>query len=87
MITELETVFNANIQNLNISNRLKLKWLRSDGGGEYVSNEVRSWISEKVISSELTTAYSPESNGKAERLKRSLVDMEMTILKHLNIWN
>lgn len=60
MISEIENLFNEKIDNLLIVNRPKVKWLRSDGGGEYISRELTSWLREKGIVQEMKTAYSPE---------------------------
>ncbi|UYV83900.1 hypothetical protein LAZ67_X000556, partial [Cordylochernes scorpioides] len=41
----------------------KLKRIRNDNGGEYVSNYLKRWLSSKGIKQEFTTAYTPESKG------------------------
>ncbi|UYV71200.1 hypothetical protein LAZ67_8002150 [Cordylochernes scorpioides] len=58
----------------------KLKRIRNDNGGEYVSNYFKRWLSSKGIKQEFTTAYTPESNGKAERLNRTIVESARTML-------
>jgi hypothetical protein len=45
----------------------KIKWVRSDRGGEYLSNDFGEYCAEHGIIHETTTPYSPQSNGVAER--------------------
>jgi transposase InsO family protein len=49
--------------------------VRSDQGGEYVNNEWTTRCTEKGIIHETTAAYSPESNGIAERANLTLANM------------
>jgi len=58
----------------------KLKVLRSDGGGEYTTGEVQSFLKEKGIKHKLTTADTPQHNGVAERMNRTLVKRVRTML-------
>ena len=64
---------------------LKLKVLRSDNGGEYLSNEMQSFLSEHGIKHELTIAYTPQQNGVAERMNRTLLDLVRSMLHHKSI--
>ena len=80
MITEVENLFNTRIGKLTTINRNSVKWIRSDGGGEYIGVEFQNWIKARRIVHEITTAYSPESNGSAERLNRTLLDMARTMM-------
>jgi transposase InsO family protein len=41
----------------------KVKILRSDGGGDYISNEMKEWIAQEGIIQEFTNAYTPQQNG------------------------
>ena len=52
----------------------RVKQLRSDRGGEYVSNAMQHWCAGKGIQQQLTPPYTPELNGKAERLNRTLME-------------
>ncbi len=47
--------------------------LRSDNGGEYLSEEFKQYLKTKEIHHELTVPHSPEQNGVAERMNRTLV--------------
>ena len=54
--------------------------LRSDRGGEFTSNKLKAWLALEGVDQQTTPPYSPESNGLAERLNRSLQDKTRTIM-------
>ena len=54
------------------SKQLQIKALRSDNGGEYLSNEFKAFLTQHGIKHELTVAYTPQQNGVAERMNRTL---------------
>jgi len=58
----------------------KLKVLRSDGGGEYTAGEVQSFLKDKGAKHKMTTADTPQHNGVAERMNRTLVERVRTML-------
>ncbi|KAF6767306.1 Zinc finger, CCHC-type, partial [Kalmanozyma brasiliensis GHG001] len=49
-----------------------LKRIRSDNGGEYISKEFDEYMATNGIIHELTCPYTPEQNGIAERMNRTL---------------
>ena len=59
--------------------------LRSDNGGEYISKEFEDYLKSKGIRHELTVAYSPEQNGVAERMNRTLVEAARSIMNHAHM--
>jgi hypothetical protein len=62
----------------NLSNK-KAKFFLSDNGGEFVSIEFDKFLAEKGIVRRLTTAYTPELNGSAEREHRTLGEKSRAI--------
>ncbi|GJU59039.1 retrotransposon protein, putative, ty1-copia subclass [Tanacetum coccineum] len=56
-------------------NGKKIKALRSDRGGEYLSQEFKDYLSENGIVQNLTSPYTPQQNGVSERRNRTLLDM------------
>ena len=48
------------------------KSLRSDNGGEYVNEQLTKFLTQKGISYDLSPPYSPESNGVAKCLNRTI---------------
>ena len=51
----------------------KVKALRSDNGGEYVSNEFKNFFEKEGIRQDLTTPHNPQQNGVAERKNISIM--------------
>ncbi|KAJ9568535.1 hypothetical protein OSB04_004501 [Centaurea solstitialis] len=60
----------------------KIKFLRSDRGGEYLSTEFEDHLIECGIVSQLTPPYTPQMNGVSERRNRTLLDMVRTMMCH-----
>jgi hypothetical protein len=58
------------------------KTVRSDNGGEYVSARFQDFCQTEGIRQELTTPYSPQQNGVAERMSRTIMEMASSMLHH-----
>ncbi|CAI7844017.1 unnamed protein product [Closterium sp. NIES-54] len=58
----------------------RVKLIRSDRGGEFLGADFRSWLKRHGINQQLTTAYTPQSNGVAERANRTIIEGGRTIL-------
>nr|KYP60819.1 Retrovirus-related Pol polyprotein from transposon TNT 1-94 [Cajanus cajan] len=54
--------------------------LRTDRGGEFTSSEFNDYCSSNGITRQLTTPYSPQQNGVAERRNRTLMNMVRCML-------
>lgn len=52
----------------------KLKYLRTDNGPEFLSKEFTDFWKEKGISIHRTVKYTPQQNGLAERMNKSLLE-------------
>ena len=63
----------------------KLKILRTDNGGEYTSNEFQNYLEQNGIVHQPTVAYSPQQNGVAERMNRTLMDLVRSMLHAKNM--
>jgi hypothetical protein len=51
----------------------QVKDLRSDNGGEYISNEFKDFCSREGIRRELIAPHNPQQNGVAERKNRTIM--------------
>jgi transposase InsO family protein len=51
----------------------QVKALRSDNGGEYISNKFKYFCSREGIRRELIVPHNPQQNGVAERKNRTIV--------------
>ncbi|KAL0433831.1 UNVERIFIED_CONTAM: hypothetical protein Slati_2717400 [Sesamum latifolium] len=58
----------------------KIKALRSDRGGEYLSGEFIDYLKENEILSQWTPPGTPQLNGVAERRNRTLLDMVRSMM-------
>ncbi|CAI7806382.1 unnamed protein product [Closterium sp. NIES-53] len=58
----------------------RVKAIRSDRGGEFLGADFWSWLKRHGIKQQLTTAYTPQSNGVAERTNRTIIEGGRTIL-------
>ena len=59
--------------------------LRTDRGGEYLSNEFKLFCEEAGISRQLTTAFTLQQNGVAERKNRTIMEMVRCILRDKDV--
>lgn len=70
---------------------LKVSKIRCDNGGEYKSIEFKNWCRIKGIILDYTTPYTPQLNGKAERLNRSIMEKARALLNdsclNKNMWS
>ena len=69
--------FKAFVENLS---ERKIKILRSDNGGEYISNEFVSFCRDAEIKREITTPYNPQQNGVVERKNRTIMEAIKTMI-------
>nr|KYP50278.1 Retrovirus-related Pol polyprotein from transposon TNT 1-94 [Cajanus cajan] len=57
-----------------------IKCLRTDRGGEFTSSEFNEFCQKTGIKRQLTTAYTPQQNGVAERKNRTIMNLVRTLL-------
>ncbi|CAI7820490.1 unnamed protein product, partial [Closterium sp. NIES-54] len=65
----------------------RIKAIRTDGGGEFSNAELEKWMKSKGIKHDVTTPYTPQHNGAAERLNRTLVEAVRSLLQHSKLGN
>jgi hypothetical protein len=63
----------------------KIGTLRTDNGGEYMSSEFEKYLKEKGIKHETSVAHSPQQNGVAERMNRTLMESAKAMLYHAKL--
>ena len=63
----------------------KVKCLRSDRGGEFLSTEFIEYCSDLGIQRQLTMAYTPQQNGVSERRNKIVVEMAKSMLHEKNL--
>ena len=63
----------------------RVKSLRSDNGGEYTSGNMAKFCSAHGIVQTFTPPYTPQLNGVAERMNRTLVECARCMIKHAGL--
>jgi transposase InsO family protein len=76
--------FRKLVKQIETESDLKIKYLRTDGGGEY-EHDFKPIIEELGIRHDPTAPFSPQSNGKAERLNRTLETFARAMLYQANM--
>ena len=60
--------------------KTKVHTIRSDSGGEYISSDWINHCHQNNITIQYSSTYSPQQNGMAERMNRTLNDIARTML-------
>jgi hypothetical protein len=58
----------------------QVKRFRTDGGGEYTSKKFAEYLKSEGILQEMTTPYTPQSNGVVERANRTIMELVRCML-------
>jgi transposase InsO family protein len=77
-------VFKAFVEN---QSKKKLKLLRTDQEGEFLSKEFIRFYENEGIHRDLTAPYTPKKNDIAERKNRIVVEISRNMLKYRNLPN
>ncbi len=65
--------------------KFTVKAVRTDNGGEYVNADLTAYFQSKGVVHQKTAPYTPEQNGKAERLNRTIVERVRTMLAETDL--
>ena len=75
-------IFKARVE---LESEKKIKCLRTDNGGEYTSNEFDNFCQQEDIKRQLTVEYTPQQNGVAKRMNRTLLERTRAMLRTAGI--
>ena len=78
--SEVFSVFQKFVAYVETQFSSRIKVLRSDSGGEYMSHEFHDFLQNKGIVSQRSCPYTPQQNGVVERKNRHLLDVVRTLL-------
>ena len=78
--SEVTEVVQRVLTALETQSNTRVRCVRSDNGGEYVNHALAQWFTSKGIVHQTTTAYTPQQNGAAERLNRTLLSKARAML-------
>ncbi|GJX34540.1 retrovirus-related pol polyprotein from transposon TNT 1-94 [Tanacetum coccineum] len=76
-VFEVFKVYKARVE---LDSGKKIKCLRTDNGGEYTGDEFDTFCRQEGIKRQFTTAYTPQQNGVAERMNRTLLERARAML-------
>ncbi len=62
-----------------------IKCLRTDNGGEFTSKEFDSYCKDAGIERHKTTVYTPQQNGVAERMNKTLLERARSMLSNVGL--
>jgi transposase InsO family protein len=77
---EVKDVFQDYLLKANAHFNLKIVNLYCDNGREYLSNELKDLCAQKGITYHLTVPYTPQQNGIAERMNRTITEKARAML-------
>jgi len=60
---------------------MKIKCLRSNNGGEYTDGDFIAFCKQEGVQRQFTVAYTPQQNGVAERMNRTLLERTRAMLQ------
>ncbi|GJP33789.1 hypothetical protein CLOM_g18299 [Closterium sp. NIES-68] len=63
------------------------KSIRTDRGGEFLGGDLTAWLKKQGIEHQLTTSYTPQSNGVAERANRTILETARALLIESGLGN
>ena len=63
----------------------KLKCLRTDNGGEYISHEFKNFYEMHGIKRELIAPSNPTQNNVAERINRTISERVLSMLSNVGL--
>nr|GEX12280.1 zinc finger, CCHC-type [Tanacetum cinerariifolium] len=72
-------------QQIEMELRMRLRMLRTDRGGEFISNEFTKYCKENGIARQLTAPYSPQQNGVVERRNRTVLSTTRSMMKAMKL--
>lgn len=88
--SEVVTCFRDYVNKSEAHFNLKVIHLYCDNGREYLSGEIKDFCREKGITYHLTIPYTPQQNGVAERMNRTLVEKAWAMIHgaglHKRFW-
>ncbi|XP_075491077.1 uncharacterized protein LOC142529422 [Primulina tabacum] len=64
---------------------LWIKVIRSDNGGEFVSNRMRDFLTNHGIEHQTTCAYTPQQNGRVERKHHHILEVARSLRFHAHL--
>lgn len=78
--SEVLREFKKYVNHTEVLHETRVKVLQSDNGGEYISNAFDEYLAEKGIERGLSVPRTPQQNGRAGRLNRTLLNITRCLI-------
>ncbi|SGY28723.1 BQ5605_C085g13006 [Microbotryum silenes-dioicae] len=78
--SDVFTIFQTWLAEVELATNARLRILRTDNGGEYRSNAFTEFCKSKGIRRQYSIPYTPQQNGRAERVNLSIVEGVLALL-------
>lgn len=78
--TEVGNCVKRMISEFELISKTKVKKILTDNGKEYVNGPLDDWLEERGVLHEVSSNYTPEQNGRAERSNRTIIEGVRTVL-------
>ncbi|KYN15771.1 Copia protein [Trachymyrmex cornetzi] len=78
--TEVQEILKEFVKRVEVYWNLKVSKIRCDNGREFINKDIQAWSKSKGIIIDTTTPYTPQLNGRTERLNRTLLDKVRALL-------
>ncbi|KAH9668902.1 Integrase catalytic domain-containing protein [Citrus sinensis] len=79
--SDIFSVFKEYKARVELESSKRIKCLRTDNGGEYTDGEFLAFCKQEGIQRQLTIAYTPQQNGVAERMDKTLTERIRDMLR------
>lgn len=77
--------FQAFVCKIRSETKAFVRTLRTDGGGEFTSNEFEAWLTKKAIRHETCPAHTPQLNSVSERDHRTIGEAERSSMHMMSV--
>lgn len=64
---------------------LKVNKIRCDNGREYINKKLKNWVCKKGVELDCTIPHTPQLNGTAERMNRTIMEKARSLLFDSNM--
>lgn len=85
--SDVSSVVKNTLQQLETQGKATLRIVRTDRGSEYLNRTLDEYLTVKGIVHEKTAPYTPQQNGAAERLNRTLMEKARAMLQDARLPN
>jgi hypothetical protein len=83
--SKVEEALKVFVSGAKVETGMTAQILCSDGGGEYTTSSIQTYLKHKGIKHEITTPDTPQHNGVAEHMNQTLLNKVQAMLLNANL--